>query len=98
MVMNVEKDFQKMCCINCIVVNDNNKFLRFYFFVLVVIFRKVYVKKIRVIFLFIWLKNRDKIYLNFCCLFMYEYYQGVIMINICIFYFKIFECVQMVFN
>lgn len=126
MVMNVEKDFQKMCCINCMVpclvyycdafpsqktkenprnarnstvVNDNNKFSRLHFPILVVTSRKVHVKKkIRVIFSFIWLKNRDKIYLNSRCLPMHEYHQEVTMINICIFYFKIFECVQMVLN
>lgn len=121
MVMNVEKDFQKMCCINlmvqCLVyycdafhrrkqkkihgmqvVTDNNKFPRLHFPILVVTSRKVHVKKIRVIFSFIWLKNRDKIYLNSRCLPMHEYHQGVTMINICNFYFKIFECVQMVLN
>lgn len=122
MVMNVEKDFQKMCCINlmvqCLVyycdafhrrkqkkihgmqvVTDNNKFPRLHFPILVVTSRKVHVKKkIRVIFSFIWLKNRDKIYLNSRCLPMHEYHQGVTMINICSFYFKIFECVQMVLN
>lgn len=118
MVMNVEKDFQKMCCIKCLVyycdafhrrkqkkihgmqvVTDNNKFPRLHFPILVVTSRKVHVKKkIRVIFSFIWLKNRDKIYLNSRCLPMHEYHQGVTMINICIFYFKIFECVQMVLN
>lgn len=122
MVMNVEKDFQKMCCINlmvqCLVyycdafhrrkqkkihgmqvVTDNNKFPRLHFPILVVTSRKVHVKKkIRVIFSFIWLKNRDKIYLNSRCLPMHEYHQGVTMINSCIFYFKIFECVQMVLN
>lgn len=122
MVMNVEKYFQKMCCINlmvqCLVyycdafhrrkqkkihgmqvVTDNNKFPRLHFPILVVTSRKVHVKKkIRVIFSFIWLKNRDKIYLNSRCLPMHEYHQGVTMINICSFYFKIFECVQMVLN
>lgn len=122
MVMNVEKYFQKMCCINlmvqCLVyycdafhrrkqkkihgmqvVTDNNKFPRLHFPILVVTSRKVHVKKkIRVIFSFIWLKNRDKIYLNSRCLPMHEYHQGVTMINVCIFYFKIFECVQMVLN
>lgn len=76
------------------VVTDNNKFPRLHFPILVVTSRKVHVKKkIRVIFSFIWLKNRDKIYLNSRCLPMHEYHQGVTMINICIFYFKIFECV-----
>lgn len=79
---------------NSTVVNDNNKFPRLHFPILVVTSRKVHVKKkIRVIFSFIWLKNRDKIYLNSRCLPMHEYHQGVTMINICIFYFKIFECV-----
>lgn len=76
------------------VVTDNNKFPRLHFPILVVTSRKVHVKKkIRVIFSFIWLKNRDEIYLNSRCLPMHEYHQGLTMINICIFYFKIFECV-----